>query len=57
MTFIWLEYQVKLYLLYHSRLKTNTTTKPLIQNKLGYARYETQSEIIEIIDLKYQKSM
>jgi hypothetical protein len=30
---------------------------PLIPNKLGWARNETQSEIIEIKDLKYKKSM
>jgi hypothetical protein len=33
------------------------TTKPLISKKLGLARNETQSKIIEIRDLKYQKSM
>jgi hypothetical protein len=36
---------------------TTTTTKLLAPNKLGYARNETQSEIIEIKDLKDQKSM
>jgi hypothetical protein len=36
---------------------TITTTKPLIPNKLGWARNETQSKIIEIRDLKYKKSM
>jgi hypothetical protein len=36
---------------------TTTTTKPLIPNKLGWARNETQSKIIEIRDLKYKKSM
>jgi hypothetical protein len=36
---------------------TSTTTKPLIPNKLGYARNETQSKIIEIRDLKYRKSV
>jgi hypothetical protein len=31
---------------------TTTTIKPLIPNKLGYGRNETQSESIEIINLK-----
>jgi hypothetical protein len=34
-----------------------TTTQPLIPNKVGYARNETQSKIVEIKDFKYQKSM
>jgi hypothetical protein len=31
--------------------QTTTTTEPLIPNKVGYARNETQSKIIEIRDL------
>jgi hypothetical protein len=37
--------------------ETTTRKKPLIPNKLGQARNETQSKIIQIRDLKYQKSM
>jgi hypothetical protein len=37
------------------RSRTTTTTKPLIPNKLGYARNEIQSEITEVIDLKDKK--
>jgi hypothetical protein len=36
------------------KLSDTTIIKPLIPNKLGLARNETQSESIEIRDLKYK---
>jgi hypothetical protein len=40
-----------------NKASNTTTIKPLIPSKLGYARNETQSQNIEIRDLKYKKSI